>query len=125
MCIGNLIQFGKESVQLKNFQTLAELQAWVDLHDEEYLPPPNLCDDYAELARELAEIDGYRVDRCLVCQGKTYYATIFAKEDGTPDETVHHIGNAARVLEDQSYWYFDINWKKLIKLCNFVPGGIY
>ncbi len=103
---------------LKDFATLADLQAWVDLHDELRLDPPNLCDDYSREARALAEVDGYYLSCCLVANGVAYFTQVF-------DGNVNHIANMAIVTDTQEVWYVDLGWNKLVKLCNFIAGGKY
>jgi hypothetical protein len=90
----------------------------------------NHCDDHALEARALAEKDGYFLSECLVKEGKVYFTQVFFNEDGTPDTSVYHLGNMARVINDQDgasgRYFFDLNWKIApIRLCGVLPGGIY
>ncbi len=123
MCFGWLKK--KEPVSLKDFATLADLEAWIDLHRELRMDAPNLCNDYARETRKLAEVDGYHLSLCLVFKGLEYGQTIFVKPDGTPDETVFHIGNLAIVTDTEDVFYVDLAWGKLTKLCQFKQGGNY
>ncbi len=110
---------------LRDFRTVDDLKAWFALHDELMLPEFNLCDDYSRESRALAEADGYFLSNALVYKGMLYGTVIFPLP-GTvsfPDESVYHIANMAIVEEDQSCWYVDLNWNKLVKLCNFKIGG--
>ncbi len=112
-----------EPSEHKDFATFDDLEAWFELHKEMRMPAPNLCDDYARESRALAETDGYYLSYCLVYQGQAYGQTIFAKPDGSPDTSVFHIGNMAIVTDIEECWYIDLAWGKLIKLCDFIPGG--
>jgi hypothetical protein len=109
-----------EPDHLKDFETFAELEAWYELHDELRLPSPNLCDDYSREARALAEMDGYYLSCELVWDGQLYGQQIF------PPGTFH-IGNLAIVNKGQDgltdCYYVDLNWCKLVRLCDFQPGG--
>jgi hypothetical protein len=125
MCLINIA-----AKELKDFASYTELESWFNLHNELQLPVPNVCDDYSEEAWHLAEIDGYHLDMCLVYQGQAYSTIIFPNPfDLTqPDKTVYHIANAARIRKPDGtseYWYVDLNWKKLTKLFDFIPGGKY
>ncbi len=114
--------------ELKDFDTFADLQAWFELHTELRMPAPNLCDDYSRESRRLAEIDGYFLSCELVYQGQCYATAVFTPTDftdGTDPKSVYHIANMAIVEEDQSVYYVDLAWGKLIKLCSFILGGKY
>lgn len=112
---------------LRNFNSYDELENWFELHDELRMPYPNLCDDYSEEAWRLAEADGFYLSQCLVSEGKAYQTVIFSDplDENQPDKSVFHIANAARVMDSEEYYYVDLNWGKLIKLCNFYKGGKY
>ncbi len=114
-----------EPSRYKDFPTLADLEAWFDLHKEFRMPVPNLCDDYARESRALAETDGYYLSYCLVYEGKTYGQAIFTKPDGSPDTSVFHIGNMAIVTDIEEVWYVDLTWGKLVRLAPFLKGGKY
>ncbi len=114
----------KQPISLKDFDTLVDLEAWIDLHKELRMESPNLCDDYARETRKLAEVDGYFLSLCLVYAGKAYGTTIFAKVNDTPDESVYHIGNLA-IVAGRECWYVDLGWGKQVKLCEFSAGGNY
>ncbi len=118
---------------LKDFQTLEDLEAWYDLHKELRMEAPNICDDYARESRALAEVDGYDLSLCLVYAGYTYGVMIF--DDPTditkPNLTVFHVANLAIVLTDESHggqescYYLDLAWGKIIYLTGFFSGGKY
>ncbi len=112
---------------LKDFETVADLEAWFDGHDELRMPSPNLCDDYSRESRMLAEMDGYFLSCELVYQGACYGVPVFTQEDVTPNtiESVYHIANMAIVTDTQECFYVDLAWGKLIRLCNFYQGGKY
>jgi hypothetical protein len=120
MCLNILKPVQKEL--LKDFATYTDLEAWFDLHKELQLLAPNLCDDYSRESRALAEVDGYFLSCELLADGICYQTRIFP-------EGFYHIGNMAIVTQGQSggeeCWYVDLNWSKLIKLCDFTPGGKY
>ena len=118
MCFGELIKFGRDSVSLRDFPNLADLEAWYELHNELQLANGNLCDDYAREAQRLAEADGYFLSCCLVNKGRVYETQIF-------DENFYHIGNMAIVTDHEECYYIDLNWRKLVKLCDFYIGGKY
>jgi hypothetical protein len=103
---------------LRDFATYADLEAWYELHNELAMDPPNLCDDYSREARALAELDGYDLSLCLVGDGTCYGTQLFPA--GT-----WHIGNLAVVTGSLECWYVDLNWRKLVKLCDIAPGGKY
>lgn len=123
MCIADLFKTKTITIHdanLKDFNTLAELQSWFDSRkDDINLPAPNLCDDYARESRELARQDGYYLSLCLVASGKVYQTQVFE------DETTYHVGNLAIVTITEEAYYVDLPFKKLIKLCNFHIGGKY
>lgn len=110
-------------VYLKDFETLEDLEAWFDLHNELRMEAPNLCDDYSRESRLIAELDGYHLGCHLVYQGQCYFATIFPDANGNPDKSVYHIGNIAIVSSTEEVYYVDLAFNKLIKLCNFIIGG--
>jgi hypothetical protein len=115
---------------LRDFQTKAELDAWYETNKGLSLPQGNHCDDHALEARALAEKDGYFLSECLVKEGMVYFTQIFFKADGEPDTSVYHLGNMARVIEDQDgasgRYFFDLNWKIApIRLTGVLPGGEY
>ncbi len=112
---------------LRDFETLADLEAWFQLHDELRMPEPNLCDDYSRESRALAEVDGYHLACHLVWQGQVYGTVIFPAPDGSgkPDVSVYHIANLAIVRDTETCYYIDLAWGKLIKLCDFIKGGKY
>ncbi len=139
---------------LRDFETFAELNAWFNLHDELAMPSPNLCDDYSREARAIAETDGLFLSCELVWQGQCYGTQIFTAADLTNEldkdpSHIYHIANMAIVKADEtnladgvttkdsggnlvaartpltSCYYVDLNWKKLIRLTNFAPGGKY
>lgn len=112
-----------EPESLHDFATLADLEAWYDLHQELRMPEGNLCDDYAEETSILAEMDGYRVSDCLVYDGKVWGVEYYPRDPAKPDEQVFHVANSARVIEDHSLYLVDLAWAKLEKLLNFIPGG--
>jgi hypothetical protein len=114
-----------EADGLKDFESIDELRAWFELHDELRMPAPNLCDDYSREARALAEMDGYFLSCCLVAAGVAYMTPIFMQPDGSPDTSVYHIANMAIVTDKQECWYVDLHVGKLIRLCDFVVGGKY
>jgi hypothetical protein len=103
---------------LKDFDNIAELRTWCESHKELRLEKPNLCDDYARETRELAEADGYHLSLCLVADGVVYTTRIF-------DLGTWHISNLAVVSDTQEVWYVDLAFNKVIKICNFIPGGKY
>lgn len=107
-----------EPEPLRDFKNLAELEAWFEMHKSIWLEPPNLCDDYSREYRLVAEMDGLNMECHLVHNGMVYGSQIF-------DQGIYHIGNMAIVEEDQSCWYVDPAWDKLVKLCNFYIGGKY
>jgi hypothetical protein len=114
---------------LKDFESINDLRAWFELHDELRMPAPNLCDDYARESQVLAEMDGYRLSCCLVAAGVAYMTPVFTKPDGSTDTSVYHIANMAIVNNGPSglteCWYIDLAWGKCLKLCDFVAGGKY
>jgi hypothetical protein len=109
-------------VGLQDFATVADLDAWYDLHSPS-LPPPNLCDDYSSEAQRLAEMDGYYLSMCLVAEGRCYQTQLFYTSDGSPDVNFYHLGNMAKVVDKQELWYIDLNWRKIEKLCDLYKGG--
>jgi hypothetical protein len=113
----------------RDFKTYAELKKWFDDHLAVSLPPPNLCDDYSREARALATADGYYLSNCLVAAGRVYQSDVFFETDNVIPSQINHIANLAIVEADENglsgCYYVDLNWKKLIKLCNFYPGGKY
>jgi hypothetical protein len=74
-------------------------------------------------------MDSYFMSCELVAQGKCYQTQLFRKDDGSPDLDCYHIGNMAIVLNGdnglQQCWYVDLAFRKLVKLCDFYPGGKY
>lgn len=130
----DLFKQAPSAVELRDFATLADLEAWFDLHKELRLPSPNLCDDYSRESRRLAEVDGYFCTPHLVYQGSVYGTMVFDSSDftdGTNPFSVYHIANLAIVLNDeahdgkQSCYYCDLSWNKLIYLTSFISGGTY
>jgi hypothetical protein len=128
MCLERFLK-SRKSVDaretLSDFETFSDLEAWFDLHKELRLEPPNMCDDYSRETRALAEADGFFMSCELVNQGKVYQTQLFFNADGSPDTAVYHIGNMAIVTDAGECWYVDLAFGKLIKLCNFIPGGKY
>jgi hypothetical protein len=129
MCLKSIT---KAKQSLKDFSTYSDLESWYELHNYS-LPVPNLCDDYSRETRMIAELDGYWVTPHLVHQGSCYGTIIFTdpNDPSKPDILAYHIANIAIVLNDethnnqQSIYYIDINWRRLVFLCNLVFGGKY
>jgi hypothetical protein len=109
--------------RLRDFETQEEMEAWYEDHNP-VLPSPNLCDDYSREARGLAEVDGYFLACELVADGACYHTQIWDKS-----EVADHIANLAIVLHgksgNQECWFMDLNWRELLKLCDFYTGGKY
>lgn len=101
---------------LTDFATLADLQAWFELHDELRMEAPNLCDDYSRESIELAQADGHRLSTCLVADGIAYFTRV--QPAGTA-----HIANSAIVTDIEECWYVDLAFNQLLKLTNFYKGG--
>ncbi len=121
------LELKERLIGLKDFETFADLEAWFYLHDELRMPAPNLCDDYSRESRALAEMDGYFLSCHLVYKGLVYGIPVFTPGDVAPNtvESVYHIANLAIVTDTEEVYYIDLAWGKLIKLCNFMPGGKY
>jgi hypothetical protein len=124
MCLKAFIDALKKQVEpvlLKDFESEEELRAWFNTHTL-VLPEPNKCDDYAREARAMAEADGYYMSLCLVNDGIVYQTQVM-------DKGIYHIADMAIVLHGKSghqeCWFMDLNWRKLVKLCDFYDGGKY
>jgi hypothetical protein len=140
---------GQPEPGLKDFATYADLDAWYTLYTGLQLPQGNLCDDYSRDARLIAEMDGYFLSCELVAGGVCYQTIIFplASDPTKPDPAVFHIGNMAVVNKVETNradgvtskdssgnvvpagtpletcYFVDLNWRMLIQLCGFFPGG--
>ena len=112
---------------LDDFENENDLEAWFDKHSDFSMSSDNLCDDYARESRDLARKDGKYLGIALVWEGKVYNTPVFPdpNDPSVGDKTVFHVGNTAVCKKENTAWYVDLAFKKIMKLCNFYSGGKY
>ena len=121
--------FGAETIiypELEDFDSEYQLGLWYESNKGLQLSGENnLCDDFAREARELARKDGKYLSLALIYEGSIYGTTIFKTTEDMLDKTVFHVGNLAICKKENTVWYVDLAFKKVIKLCNLASGGKY
>jgi hypothetical protein len=114
--------------ELDDFDSEYQLGLWYESNKGLQLSGKNnMCDDFAREARELARKDGKYLGIALVWEGMIYNTPVFPDpiNSSVGDKTIFHVGNLAVCKKENTCWYVDLAFNKIIKLCNFYPGGKY
>jgi hypothetical protein len=104
--------------ELDDFENESDLEAWFELHKNLRMDDTNLCDDYSRESRAIAALDGYNLEVYPMANGKCYTTQIY-------DTDCYHVGNVAICKLEQSFWFVDLPFQKLVRVGCFAKGGKY